>query len=117
MLPNRQEDDNSQISVIYNKFSRRIRDYSLDIDLYECIFFSNGVMAKFGNDMCSNYELIIPGWSNLYEGTALCAYEDVVFVSITYRCGIFGRGAVLNALRLLTFVTDIIITVITTDKL
>ncbi|ELU17172.1 hypothetical protein CAPTEDRAFT_141788 [Capitella teleta] len=30
------------------------------------------------------------GWSSMYEGVALAAYEDVVFVSINYRCGLLG---------------------------
>ena len=26
----------------------------------------------------------------MYQGTSICAYEDVVFVSINYRVGLYG---------------------------
>lgn len=35
--------------------------------------------------------MLIIGFSNIYEGTSLAAYENVVVVSINYRLGVFGE--------------------------
>ncbi len=33
----------------------------------------------------------VPGFGDIYDGTALAAHHDVVVVTINYRLGIFGR--------------------------
>ena len=55
------------------------------------LFIGPLVVSGFGAVERSNLTLIISGWSNQYQGVALASTCDVIFVSINYRLGAFGR--------------------------
>lgn len=42
------------------------------------------------------------GYGDIYSGTALCTFHDVIFVSINYRLGPFGEYIMIRIMNLPT---------------